>query len=43
MAGVQLIMAVRIKASRIEPRTQLQHTAPLRMPLRRCPVGREPA
>src|SRR5262249_62230428 len=40
MGGVQLIMAVRIEASRIDTRAQLGYTAPWRMPLRRCSVGR---
>src|SRR5262249_61804940 len=39
MGGVQLIMAVRIEASRIDTRAQLEYTAPWRVPLRRCPVG----
>src|SRR5262249_39054192 len=43
MGGVQLIMAVRIEASRIDTRAQLEYTAPWQMPLRRCPVGRETA
>src|SRR5262249_35580966 len=42
IGGVQLIMPVRIEAGCIEERAKLQYTAPLRMPLRRCPVGREP-
>src|SRR5262249_10316634 len=43
IGGVQLIMPVRIEAGCIEERAKLQYTAPLRTPLRRCPVGREPA
>jgi len=43
MGGVQLIMAMRVEASGIDARSKLQHTAPLRMPLRRCTLGGEPA
>jgi hypothetical protein len=41
MAGVQLIMAVRVEARRIATRAKLQHTAPLQMPLRRCTLEGE--
>jgi len=42
MAGMQLIIAVRIEASRVKPRAKLQYTMPLGMPLSGCTLGREP-
>src|SRR3989442_10500811 len=35
-------MAVRVEAGRIDARAKVQHAPPLRMPLCRCTLGREP-